>query len=50
MIVTRKTLDDLGSKMNDSAGSKISDFARKQMEKYGWTEYVFIYTCILWCI
>lgn len=38
MLVTRKTLTKMGSGINESAGSKVSDFARKQMEKMGWKE------------
>ena len=38
MLVTRKTLDRLGSSTNESAGSKVSAFAMKQMEKMGWDE------------
>jgi hypothetical protein len=40
MLVTKKTINKLGGKMNEAAGSEVSAFARKQMEKYGWTEYV----------
>ena len=40
MIATKKTWAALGGKINDSAGSGYSDFARKQMEKFGWTEYI----------
>ena len=38
MLVTRKTLNRLGSSTNESAGSQISAFARKQMEKMGWKD------------
>ena len=38
MLVTNKTLSRMGAKVNESKGSKISDFARKQMEKMGWKE------------
>jgi len=39
MIVTKKTIDKLAYVMNDASGSKVSDFARKQLEKFGWSEY-----------
>ena len=38
MIVTKKTLNSLGGRMNEAAGSQVSSFARRQMEKFGWTE------------
>lgn len=38
MLVTNKTLSRMGAKVNEAKGSKISDFARKQMEKMGWKE------------
>jgi hypothetical protein len=38
MIVTSKTLKAMGSKVNEKNASQVSSFARKQMEKYGWTE------------
>jgi Pin2-interacting protein X1 len=38
LIVTKKTLKTLGSQMNESAGSKVSSFARRHMEKLGWKE------------
>jgi hypothetical protein len=38
MIVTSKTLKAMGSKINETQGSQVSSFARRQMEKYGWTE------------
>ena len=38
MIVTNKTLKKLGENVYESKGSKVSDFARKQMEKMGWKE------------
>ena len=38
MLVTKKTLSNLGSQINDSKGSKVSDFAKKQMERMGWKE------------
>eukprot|EP01041_Mallomonas_annulata_P009456 gene9456-19639_t len=38
MLVTKKTIEKYGSSMNETAGSKISDFARKQLEKFGWSE------------
>ena len=38
MLVTNKTLSRMGAKVNESKGSKISDFALKQMEKMGWKE------------
>jgi len=38
MIVTKKTIAKLGNGVNESSGSEISSFARKQMEKFGWSE------------
>lgn len=38
MIVTSKTLKSMGTKVNETTGSAISAFARRQMEKYGWSE------------
>lgn len=37
-IVSKKTIDSLSKKLNENVGSSISQFARKQMEKMGWTE------------
>lgn len=37
-ILTKKTLSKRASFMNENVGSKISDFARKQMEKMGWRD------------
>jgi G-patch domain len=37
-IVTGKTLKKMGATVMESKGSKVSDFARKQMEKMGWKE------------
>jgi Pin2-interacting protein X1 len=36
--MTKKTVDALGARLNEKAGSECSSFARKQMEKMGWTE------------
>lgn len=36
--MTKKTLNKFGGKLNESVGSSVSDFARRQMEKYGWKE------------
>jgi hypothetical protein len=47
MIATKKTLNALGGVMNDSVGSKCSDFSRKQLEKFGWTEYVTLYYIVV---
>lgn len=38
MLLTRKTISTLGSDIRDANGSKISKFARLQMEKMGWVE------------
>lgn len=38
MILNKKTIDKLGSQMNNNLGSKPSSFALKQMEKMGWKE------------
>mmetsp|Transcript_9022 Transcript_9022/g.16933 ORF Transcript_9022/g.16933 Transcript_9022/m.16933 type:complete len:226 (-) Transcript_9022:106-783(-) len=38
MLMTKKTLTKFGTKLNESAGSNVSDFARRQMEKFGWSE------------
>lgn len=35
----KKALQKLGSTMNNSAGGGYSDFAKRQMEKFGWTEF-----------
>lgn len=37
-ILTKKTIDHLGTKMNEHAGSKVSTFAKNQMLKMGWIE------------
>ena len=37
-VVGKKTIDKMGKTMNENSGSKISSFARRQMEKMGWTE------------
>ena len=38
MIVTKKTTESLGMSIFDGVGSKVSVFARRQMEKMGWEE------------
>ena len=38
MIVTKKTAEALGMSIFDGVGSKVSVFARRQMEKMGWEE------------
>ena len=38
MVMTNKTISRMGAKINEAKGSKISNFARKQMEKMGWKE------------
>lgn len=38
MLLTKKTISALGSDIKDANGSKISNFAKKQMEKMGWVE------------
>jgi len=38
MLLTKKTISALGSDIKDAKGSKISSFAKKQMEKMGWIE------------
>lgn len=38
MLLTKKSINKLGTQMNENAGSKPSNFAMKQMEKMGWTE------------
>ena len=35
MLLTKKGVNRMGSQINDAFGSGYSDFARKQMEKYG---------------
>lgn len=35
-LLSKKSIAKLGTRMNDSAGSKPSEFALKQMEKMGW--------------
>ncbi|TMW65513.1 hypothetical protein Poli38472_008155 [Pythium oligandrum] len=37
-LVGKKYMNKLGSMVNESAASEISAFARKQMEKMGWTD------------
>jgi Pin2-interacting protein X1 len=37
-IVGKKLMAKLGGMVNESAASGVSDFARRQMEKMGWTE------------
>ena len=38
MLITKKTAEKRGSSIYDGAGSAVSAFARRQMEKMGWTE------------
>ena len=38
MVLNKKTVDRLGTYMNDAVASKPSSFALKQMEKMGWKE------------
>ena len=38
LLVTNKTLSRMGAKVNEAKGSKVSEFARRQMEKMGWKE------------
>ena len=38
MLVTKKTAATLGLSIHDGVGSKVSIFARRQMEKMGWEE------------
>jgi Pin2-interacting protein X1 len=38
MLVTKKTATKLGMSIYDANGSKVSDFAQRQMEKMGWQE------------
>jgi Pin2-interacting protein X1 len=38
MLVTKKTAATLGQSIHDGVGSKVSVFARRQMEKMGWQE------------
>ena len=38
LLGSRKTLDRMGKTINEGAGSAVSSFARKQMEKMGWQE------------
>mmetsp|Transcript_6197 Transcript_6197/g.6365 ORF Transcript_6197/g.6365 Transcript_6197/m.6365 type:complete len:268 (+) Transcript_6197:128-931(+) len=38
MLVTKKTAATLGMSIHDANGSKVSDFAKRQMEKMGWQE------------
>jgi len=37
-LLNRKTIDRLGSSLNDYSGMGVSAFAKKQMEKLGWQE------------
>jgi len=37
-VVTKKTLISRATSINEGVGSKISDFARRQMEKMGWRD------------
>ena len=37
-MFTKKTAAKRGLSIHDGAGSAVSSFARKQMEKMGWTE------------
>ena len=37
-VVGKKTIEKMGKTINESSGSSISSFARRQMEKMGWTE------------
>jgi Pin2-interacting protein X1 len=37
-LMTKKTIDALGSKISESKGSKISSFAQNYMKKLGWEE------------
>jgi Pin2-interacting protein X1 len=37
-MLTKKGLNQMGSKLNESSGSKVSDFALKQMQKFGWKD------------
>lgn len=38
LLVSKKTIDRMGKTINESQGSTISAFARRQMEKMGWQE------------
>lgn len=38
MLVTKKTAASMGMSIHDGVGSKVSVFARRQMEKMGWQE------------
>ena len=38
MLVTKKTAVAMGLSIHDGVGSKVSVFARRQMEKMGWEE------------
>lgn len=37
-LVQKRTLKELGSRVNEAAGSSVSSFARKQLEKFGWRD------------
>jgi len=39
-VGSKKTYSKLGSKMHESASQAPSGFALKQLQKYGWKEYV----------
>ncbi len=38
MLLNKKTVEILGSRLNETKSSKVSNFARAQMEKMGWKE------------
>jgi len=38
LLLNKKTVQKMGSRMNENVASKPSSFAMKQMEKMGWTE------------
>jgi hypothetical protein len=40
LLLGKKTMRRLGSHVNESVGSAVSDFARRQLEKFGWQAYV----------
>ncbi|CAM9665872.1 unnamed protein product, partial [Heterosigma akashiwo] len=37
-VLGKKQLKWMASNANESSSSKVSDFARKQLEKFGWKE------------
>ncbi len=37
-LVTKKTIEKMGATLREGAGSKVSGFALKHMEKLGWVE------------